>query len=212
MSKEYDFRFPGLEPITLKDKENALRVKAVRNAILRIADGFTEIAPGVCIDLIPGEGMGYIVSLDSKAKSLKLEKALQRLAKGWWMPIPVLNEAAKGPRGNFSFILIPELANPDLEGFRRSLFREARWAKIEEALGHGKPPRVELVYGEWLPSRPGKPMKDLARMFVVPGASSAIRQRLKKIIRSDVFDGGMDCDQICIYLSSGGKSIYVSEQ
>jgi hypothetical protein len=128
------------------------------------------------------------------------------------MPIPILNEAAKGPRGDFSFILIPELANPDLEGFRRSLFREDRWAKFEEALGHGKPPRVELVYGEWLPSRPGKPMKDPARMFVVAGASSAIRQRLKKIIRSDVFDGGMDCDQICIYLSSGGKSIYVSEQ
>jgi hypothetical protein len=212
MSKEYDFRFPGLAPSSLKEKENTLRVKAVRSAILRIADGFTEIPPGACTDMIPGEGMGYIVSLDTEEKSLELEKALQRLAKGWGVTVPVVREAANGPRREFSFILIPELANPDPGGFRRPLFRESRWAQIEETLGCGKPPRVELVYGEWRPSKPNKPIKDASRMFVVAEASGTIRRRLERIIRADVFDGGIECDQICIYLSYGGESIYVSER
>ncbi len=49
-------------------------------------------------------------------------------------------------------------------------------------------------------------------MFVVANASSAIRKHLEDIIRAHVFDGGTECDQICIYLSCEGKSIYVSEQ
>ena len=212
MSREYDFRFPGLMPITPKDKANTLRVKAVRSAILKIADGFTEIPPDVCTDMIPGEGMGYIVSLETEELSLELEKALQRLAKGWGFTAPTLRAAAKGPRGEFSFFLIPERANPDPSGFRRPLFQESRWTQIEETLGRGELPRVELVYGEWRPSRPKKPVQDVSRMFVVAGASSTLRKRLVGIIRKDVFDGGNECDQVCIYLSCGGKSIYVSER
>ena len=211
MNTEYDFRFPGLAPINPKDKGNTLRVKAVRSAILRFANGFTEIPPGVCTDMIPGEGMGYIVSLDTEEKSLELEKALQHLAQGWGETAPVLLAGAKGPRREFSLFLIPERANPDPSGFRRPLFRESRWSQIEEALGRGKPPRVELIYGEWRPNRPKRPVQDVSRMFVLAGASSTILKRLKSIIRAEVFDGGIECDQACIYLSSGGKSIYVYE-
>ena len=212
MNQEYDFRFPALSGITPSDKENASRVKSVRAAILKTAGGFTEIPPGICTDMLPGDGMGYIVGLDSEDKFLELEKALQRLAKEWKLSAPVLREAAKGPRGAFSFALIPELANPDPQGYRRPLFREDRWTKIEETFGGGSPFRIELVYGEWLPEGSNKPMKDPARMFVVAGSSSTILKRLERIIRADVFDGGIDCDQICIYVSCGGMSNYVVEE
>ena len=144
MSTEYDFRFPGLAPIDLKDKANALRVKAVRSAILKTANGFTEIPPGVCRDMIPGEGMGYIVSLDSKEQLEQLAKSLLRLAEGWGTMEPIFHEAALGPRRKFSFFLIPELANPaEPGGFRRPLFKESRWAKIAVAVGGSAEPRVE---------------------------------------------------------------------
>lgn len=213
MSTDYDFRFPGLAPIDLKDKGNALRVKAVRNTILKIANGFTEIPPGVCTDLIPGEGLGYIVSLDSKEQLEHLAKSLQRLAEGWGMTEPIFHEATLGPRRKFSFFLIPELANPaEPGGFRRPLFKESRWAKIAAAVGEKDEARVEYAYGEWMPSRPGKPVHDESRMFVVSGASAAVRKRLESIIRANVFDGGTDCDQACIYLSCGGRSILVHER
>jgi len=211
MSKEYDFRFPGLSPISPTDKENTLRVKAVRNAILRIANGFTEIPTGICTDLIPGEGMGYIVNLESKKQAVALEKALGRVAKGWGTQTPTLTEAAKGPRNGFSFVLIPERANADPTGFRRLLFRTSRWVQIETAFGGVKPLRVEAVYGEWKPNRFQKSIQDESRMFVVPDASRATQKRLENIIQVDVFDGGSECDQACIYLSCGGRSVYVDE-
>jgi hypothetical protein len=187
MSKEYDFRFSGLAAIDHKNKQNALRVKAVRTAILQFSRGFTEIPPGICMDILPGEGIGYIVSLESEENLQALEESLQRLAKAWALPQISIHEAADGPRGGFSFLLIPELANPaEPGGFRRLLFKEARWARIEETFRRIGGLRVDLVYGEWKSDASDQSIQDVSRMFIIADASAAMHKRLEDMIRTDV--------------------------
>ncbi len=214
MKREYDLRFVGLRALDSQDAENTKRVKRVRSVLLRIAGGFTEIDPGVCTDLIPGEGLGYVVTLPSKKKVRELDSALRQLSRELGLEAPKPCPAAEGPRHGYSFFLVPEKANPaPAGGFRRPLFRQLRWAKIEAALGRVAASRVEFVYGEWLPSRSARTaVQDDSRMYVVKGASASIQRNLAKFIRAEVFDKGIECDQECIYLSSGGIPTFVTER
>jgi len=214
MKREYDFRIAGLRSLDSQDIENAKRVKRVRSKLLGIAGGFTEINPGVCTDLIPGAGLGYVVTLPSREKARELDLALRKLSKDLGLEAPKPQLAAAGPRHNYSFILVPEKANPvPAGGFRRPLFRQLRWAKIEAALGRIAARRVEFVYGEWLPSRSARTaVQDDSRMYVVRGASPAIKKDLIRFIRAEIFDKGIECDQVCIYLSCGGIPVFVTER
>lgn len=209
--KEYDFRFPGLTA-DMNDERNLARLLDARAAILAVAEGFTEIPPDACRELIPGEGVGYIVGLKSGAQARTLQARLRVLAGRWGVPAPVVRDAAKGPRRNFCFFLVPERANPDKAGRRRPLFRAERWARIHGAIRHALSQRVEYVYGEWRPAGSAAPHStDQLRMFIVPWQSPATEAFLKHFIQTRLFDGGRECDQWCFYLSCRGKNQLVAE-
>lgn len=212
MRREYDFRFSGLRAPGSREAENVERVQSVRAVLIGIAGGFTEIEPGVCMDLIPGEGMGYVVTLSSKTKVRALESGLRRLADRFGLPVPKPYEAVSGPRRTCSLFLIPEKANPTPSGgYRRALFRQTRWTRIENALVKIAPLRVEFVYGEWLASASAPTVvQDVSRMFIVAGASLSIRRDLVRLLRAHVFDKGIECDQECLYLSVGGAPALVT--
>jgi hypothetical protein len=103
--KEYDFRFPGLTA-DMQNARNAARVMELRAAILAAAGGFTEIPSGKCLELIPGEGIGYVVTLKSVAGARALQSVLRALAVKWNLPAPRVSEASKGPRGNYCFVIV----------------------------------------------------------------------------------------------------------
>ncbi|MEK7767129.1 MAG: hypothetical protein AAB368_12905 [bacterium] len=189
------------------------RLLETRAAILAVTEGFTEIPPGVCQELIPGDGVGYIVALKSAAQTRALQAKLRTLAAKWKVPSPRVAEAAKGPRRNFCFFLIPERANPDRAGVQRPLFSAERWARIYAAIRHTLSHRVEFVYGEWRPKdSAAMNSTDGLRMFMVPWQSPATEAFLKHFIQTRVFDGGRECDQWCIYLSCRGNSLLVMER
>lgn len=212
--KEYDFRFEGLREAVTGNPENLQRVRRVRDTLLKIAGGFTELVPGVRTDMLPGQGMGYIVGISSKGKARALQAALRGLAAQWGLQPPTLQEASSGPRRDYSFFLVPERANPSRPGgYRRPLFRLSRWAKIDTVFRAIGGLRVESVYGEWLPSRSAQtPVHDDSRMYALHRASSSARRELVRFIRSHVFDRGIECDQECIYLSCGGVPALVREK
>lgn len=209
---EYDFRFPGLTA-DMDDPRNLALLLELRASILTVAEGFTEIPPDTCPELIPGEGVGYIVALASAAQARNLQAKLKALASRRGVSPPVVREAAKGPRRNFCFFLIPERANLDKAGARRRLFSAERWARIHAAIRHTLAQRVEFVYGEWKPKDSAAPNStDQLRMFIVPWQSPATEAFLKHFIQTGLFDGGRECDQWCFYLSCRGKNQLVVER
>lgn len=210
--KEYDFRVPGLSS-DMDDERNAARLLEVRAVILAVAEGFTEIPPDACRELIPGEGVGYVVALKSGAHARTLQSRLRALASRWGVAPPAVLEAAKGPRLNFCFFLVPDRANPDRAGRRRPLFSAGRWARIYAAIRHTLAQQVEYVYGEWRPADSAAPHStDQLRMFVVPWQSPATEAFLKHFIQTHLFDGGRECDQWCFYLSCRGENQLVMER
>lgn len=204
---EFDFRFPGLDPIA-----NDNRVRTLRDSLLAIAGGFTEIPENSLQGLIEGNGLGYIVGLDGHDKLAALEDRLAWLSQAWDLPAPRPQRASAGPRRNIGFFLVPKLANPDASGRRRELFRPARWARIRSALKGRLASQVGLVYGEWLPgeSRP-VPDSDVSYLFVFRLEGDTDARFLRRFIEEEIFDGGVECDQEKIYLSVGGLGLYVPQ-
>jgi len=60
----------------------------LRDCLLELAGGFTEIRPGVLADLLPGEGTGYIVALPDHESLEALRKTLAKLAAEWGCKAP----------------------------------------------------------------------------------------------------------------------------
>ncbi|MFA4987937.1 MAG: hypothetical protein WC712_15265 [Candidatus Brocadiia bacterium] len=211
-NSEYDFRFSGLIRNGHTEPAFKVRVRRVRDVLLGVAAGFTEIAPGALTDLVPGEGLGYIAALKSREQACSLQTNLRRLARIWNVPPPALIKASDGPRSDFSFVLIPELANEVLpSGRRRNLFSPERWAEIQGAIVPKLSRPVEFVYGEWAPSGVERVIPDVLRMYVVRSRSEAEDVFLERFVQTRVFDGGRSCDQRAIYLSARGKARLVME-
>lgn len=210
--KEYDFRFEGIVIAGSDDAEAAARLRELRDSILAIAGGFTEIAPGRLLDLVPGPGVGYIVELANRRQAWRLEDRLGALAARWGMPTPAVRRASSGPRGRFCFVLIPEKANEVLpSGERRELFTPERWVEIERSIGRRISHR-EFVYGEWSPIFGAARMTDELRMYFVRWTSPATETFLRRLIQSRVFDGRRQCDQVAVYLSVRGRAKLVYER
>ena len=204
---EYDFRFHAADPLT-----DASRVRTLRDSLLAIAGGFTEIPAGFMNDLVPGKGLGYIVGLDEAAKLSALEDRLAWLAAAWDAPVPQIVRASAGPRRNHGFFLIPKLANRDGFGLRRELFAPERWARIRAILRSRVSHPVNLVYGEWLPTESSPvPDSDVTYMFVFRLSGDTDARFLRRFIEEQVFDDGTECDQEAIYLSIGGLGLYVPQ-
>lgn len=204
---EFDFRFPGLD--LGKDES---RIRTLRDGLLAVAGGFTEIPAGVLPDLIPGDGPGYIVGLDGIEKLGALEDRLSWLSEAWELPVPRPMRASAGPRRNHGFFLIPKLANRDSAGRRRELFSPERWARIRRGLKSRLSHPAFLVYGEWLPGDSSAlPDSDVAYMFVFRLEGDTDARFLRRFIETEVFDNGVECDQEAIYLSIGGLGLYVPQ-
>lgn len=200
--KEYEFRFPGLDP--LRDHARARRL---RDCLVEIAGGFTEIPEGVLGDLLPGAGAGYIMALPDEASRVAIEALLAHLAAEWSCPSPRLRRASEGPRREVGFFLIPALANRDKQGYRRPLFSRRKWSAIRESLSGKLSHPVIRVYGEWKSVESGRQLdKDVSFMFIFPCASEHDALYFERFIERDVFDGGRECDQATIYLSARGDS------
>lgn len=203
--REFDFRFPGLDPL-----HHPERIERLRNCLLELAGGFTEIRPGILVDLLPGEGTGYIVALLDRESLEALRKTLARLAAEWDCDAPEPKPASDGPRKRFGFFLIPKLANRELNDYRRELFSPERWASIREALGGKLSHSVSLLYGEWLPLESSRQVdKDVSYIFVFRLQSSDDVSWFERFIQTKIFDGGKECDQETIYLSVAGEGRYV---
>lgn len=203
--KEFDFRFPGLDP-----ERDSARVRRLRDCLLELAGGFTEIRPGVLTDLLPGEGIGYIVALPDEHSLRTLSAALARLAEEWGCEAPRPEPASEGPRRDYAFFLVPRLANRTGLDYRRPLFSLGKWTKIRRALAdrlsHGTP----TVYGEWLPQRASRrPDKDASYIFIFKCPSQETVAYIEQFIKDEIFDGGKECDQEAIYLSARGEGTYV---
>ncbi|MDD5657027.1 MAG: hypothetical protein PHF00_07215 [Elusimicrobia bacterium] len=204
---EFDLRFPKLDP--LRDES---RVRTLRDSLLAIAGGFTEIPARFLPDIIPGDGLGYIVGLDGPDGLAALEDRLSWLADAWDLPAPRPLRASAGPRRNHGFFLVPKLANRDAAGRRRELFRPTRWARIRAALKGRLSHPVGLVYGEWLPGESSAATdSDVSYMFVFRLEGDTDARFLRRFIEQEIFDCGVECDQEAIYLSIGGLGLYVPQ-
>ena len=204
--REFDFRFPGLDPL-----RNPERVERLRDCLLELAGGFTEIRPGILADLLPGEGTGYLVALPDQDSLEALRTTLARLADEWGCKVPDPKPASEGPRRGFGFFLVPKLANRDARGHRRDLFTPKRWALIRGALTGKLSHPVILLYGEWLPLEASREVdKDASYIFVFHLQSPEDVSWFERFIQTQVFDNGKECDQETIYLSAAGESIRVS--
>jgi hypothetical protein len=205
MMKEYDFRFPGIDSVRTPDKTRRLR-----DGLLELAGGFTELPPGVLTDLIPGDGSGYIVALPTEAAVTALRDFLGRLAREWQRARPVLTCAKNGPRRRFGFFLVPEHANRDRRGYRRPLFSPERWTAMRRTLGKKLSHAPLRVYGEWKPVEANRLLdKDVSFMFAFQCNAEADAEVFEHYIREEVFDGGSECDQETIYMSVRGEGRYV---
>lgn len=205
--QEFYFRFPGIDPLHHPD-----RVRRLRDCLLELAGGFTEIRPGVLADLLPGEGTGYIVALPDRESLEALRKTLTRLADEWGCEAPEPKTASAGPRKRFGFFLVPKLANRDAQGHRRELFTPERWALIRGALAGKLSHPVTLLYGEWLPLEASREVdKDVSYIFVFRLQSPEDVPWFERFIQTQVFDNGKECDQETIYLSAAGEGRYVSQ-
>jgi hypothetical protein len=211
--KEYDFRVSALADIRSGDGATLERARELRALLLDMAGGFTEIPPGVFQDIFPGEGLGYIVALESRGQARALQARLNGLALRWGAPAPPVVTASKGPRKDYCLFLLPESANPDHQGRRRPLFTQSKWrvieSKIRERLSHP----VAFVYGEWRPLDSSYyHTTDVLRMYVARWESEATADLLREFFQTYVFDGGRECDQFCFYLSVRGESELVQER
>lgn len=209
--KEFDLRVPGLTSLPSGGAANLARIREVRDTILSMAGGFTEIAPDELTDLLPGKGMGYIVSMKSEAKARALQSALTAITSLWGAEPVSLTVGSKGPRKDACFFLIPEKANPDSTGKRRFLFREERWAEIRLIIQPKLSRGIAFVYGEWLPEGSAIKSTDELRMYVVDWKSAGTETYLRRFLQTRVFDGGIECDQWFLYLSIRGRSHLVAE-
>lgn len=205
--REFDFRFPGLDPT-----RHSERIKRLRDCLLELAGRFTEIRPGVLVDLLPGEGTGYIVALPDLESLDALRKTLARLAAEWGCGTPDPKPASEGPRREFVFFLLPKLANRDARGHRRELFTPERWALIRGTLAGKLSHPVALLYGEWLPREASREVdKDVSYLFIFRLQSLKDVSWFERFIQTQVFDDGKECDQETIYLSAAGEGRYVSQ-
>lgn len=204
---EFDFRFPGLDPLS-----DESRVRTLRDSLLAVAGGFTELPAGFLADLIPGKGPGYIIGLDEPGKLATLEDRLSWLSDAWDLSAPQPLRASAGPRRNHGFFLVPKLANRDAFGRRRELFRPERWARIRAALKGRLSNPVGLVYGEWLAGESAAVSdSDVSYMFAFRLDGETDARFLRRFIEQEIFDDGAECDQEAIYLSVGGLGLYVPQ-
>ncbi len=211
--REYDFRVPAFANIRSHDAQTLERVRELRALLLDLAGGFTEVPSGVFQDILPGEGLGYIVALEAHGQARALQVRLNALALRWGTPPPSLVPAAKGPRKDYCFCLLPESANPDHQGRRRALFTQSRWKAIDGAIRSRLSHPVAFVYGEWRPLDSAHyHTTDVLKMYVARWESEATAELLREFIRTYVFDGGKECDQFCFYLSVRGESELVQER
>jgi len=204
---EFDFRFPGLE-----SGSGESRVRTLRDGLLAVAGGFTELPARFLQDLIPGDGPGYIVGIDGPDRLAALEDRLSWLSEAWDLPVPRPLRASAGARRNHGFFLVPKLANRDASRHRRELFRPERWARIRGALKSRLSHPVGLVYGEWLPDD-SSPVadSDVSYMFVFRLDGDTDARFLRRFIEREIFDGGVECDQEAVYLSIGGLGLYIPQ-
>lgn len=211
--KEYDFRMPALADIRSDDARTTARVQEVRELLLDLAGGFTELPAGACLDIVPGNGLGYIVALETRSQARLLQERLSSLARSWASEPPAVVEAARGARKDHCFILIPERANPDHRGRRRPLFSPARWEALDAAI-RGHLDRAPIfVYGEWRPQQSAHfHSTDVLRMYLVRWESEATVELLREFLQTYVFDGGKECDQFFLYLSVRGENELVAER
>lgn len=201
--KEYEFRVSGLDPVA-----DPARAWLVRDAVLSVTSGFTEIAPGNLVDLIVGDGVGYIVALAEPHLILRLEKRLQQLCDAWKIPRAEIRESAEGPWKDHCFFLVPKFRNPDTLGNRPILFSIDRLRELTESLGDTLSHPIVTVYGEWQPQDSARQRdRDISFMYVLrrrPG----IERSLPVFIEKEIL-AREDCDQETIYLSIGGEATYV---
>lgn len=205
---EYDFRFEGLEKVTSGDEENRLRVGAVRSCLNKLCGGFTELAPDIFNELIPGEGMGYIVAISDAKQVSHIESEMGKLADLWSLARPSFREASKGPRSSVAFFLIPDLANTDAYGHRPPLFTVDRRFELEDEFEKCGLSGKSNVYGEWLPRGKTIPAKDKSIMYIFRLEGQCTRESLSALIKDVVY--AKDCDQACIYLSASGNADLIS--
>lgn len=211
--REYDFRVPALADIRSHDDRALARVRELRALLLESAGGFTEIPPGIGRDILPGEGLGYIVALETRGQARALQARLSALALRWGIPAPGLVAASKGPRKDYCFFLLPESSNPDHQGRRRPLFTQSKWRAIESKIRERLSHPVAFVYGEWRPLDSSfYHTTDVLRMYVARWESDATADLLREFLQTYVFDGGRECDQFCFYLSVRGESELVQER
>ena len=163
-------------------------------------------------DLLPGQGIGYIVALPDDCERTGLMDSLVSLSDAWGLPRPNIVEASQGPRRDYCFFLLPKMANRDAWGRRRPLFSPERRAGLRVALKGRLSHPVQRVYGEWLP-REGYRQRDsdASLIFIAKWESAKTEELLELLIRSDIFDGGKECDQEAIYLSIKGIGRYIYE-
>ena len=203
---EYDFR---IENISLETDPG--KIRELRDCLLDHAGGFTEIQNGVLVELIPGKGTGYVVDLDD-AGLVDLVSALELLCARWGCEPPPLSFASQGPRSEYAFLLIPELANEDEFGYRRKLFSLESKERITNLLNPDLAFDAVRVYGEWRPNPEGQTWKDVSVTYVFQLGGIIGLQYLTDFIQEHVFDGGVECDQLTFYVSVGGVSHYVVDK
>lgn len=206
--KEYDFRLPGID-----QSQAPAETRVLRDAILELAGGFTEIGPGVLTDLIPGPGTGYIVALEAAREAFVLQRRIRELASAWALPAPSIRPASRGPRGKVCYFLLPEFANPEPDGYRRRLLSEERIAAVETELLPSLVHPIIRVYGEWKPRFSVRQLdSDVSFIYIVRWRSHEDERQLRSFIETRIFDKSGECDQETIYLSVRGVASYVYPQ
>ncbi|MDE2141201.1 MAG: hypothetical protein KGJ84_02150 [Elusimicrobia bacterium] len=201
--KEYEFRIAGLDPVT-----DPARAWLIRDAILTVTSGFTEVSPGDLGDLMVGDGVGYIVALAEPHLILRLERRLWQLCDAWKLPRPEVRESADGPWEDHCFFLVPKFRNPDRLGNRPILFPVDRLRGFSETLGEKLSHPVITVYGEWQPPDSARHRdRDISFMYVLRRRPD-IERSLPAFIEKEIL-AREDCDQETIYLSIGGEATYV---
>jgi hypothetical protein len=175
-------------------------LRALREDLIRLAGGFTEIeAP---------HGLRFIVCLAGRDAKKRVQR-LVALWKGRWIDVR-LEDRRRSADCDEIYFLLPLQRNPDPSGTpRRPLFTNEDLADLRMRLAtrfHFRPEMVG-VYGEWRDDE-GRLIPDISFLVRVPrrgpGTVPALRRFLKRHILANP-----RCDQDCLYLSNRWRGEYV---
>jgi len=168
---------------------------AFREALVDLADGFTEIGTS--------QGTRYIVGLRGRGARQRLQRLLAE-----WEPRARqgkidLEDCSTAADRDEIYFLLPLQRNPDPAGGpRRPLFTNEQLAGFRDELAQRFRFRPEMVrvYGEWR-NDAGQLIPDYSLLIRVPRRGRGSLPALRRFIRREVL-ATQGCDQDYVYLSS----------